>query len=69
MQRSVFHICSPEEEHEGAQEAAEVVVPVYVAFLIEFDIAKNLQKAEKGLSSSGKSSSAREVAAHLHCHP
>lgn len=34
MQRKVFHGCSPEEEHEGAQEAAEVVVPVNVAFLI-----------------------------------
>lgn len=41
--------CLPEEEHEGAQEAAEVVVPVNVAFLIQFDVAENLRGGgEKG---------------------
>lgn len=67
--KHIFRGCSPEEQHEGAQEAAEVVVPVYVAFLVQFDIAKNLQKGEKGLSSPGKSSPAREGAARSCSHP
>lgn len=50
----------PEEEHEGAQEAAEVVVPVNVAFLIQLDVAKNLPEGEKG---SGNTAGAREAAA------
>lgn len=50
----------PEEEHEGAKEAAEVVVPVNVAFLIQLDVAKNLPEGEKG---SGNTAGAGEVAA------
>lgn len=50
----------PEEEHEGAKEAAEVVVPVNVAFLIQLDVAKNLPEGEKG---SGNTAGAGKVAA------
>lgn len=61
--KGVFYGYLPEEEHEGTQEAAEVVVPINVAFLIQFDIAKNLWEGEKSLSYSGKSSVVGEVAA------